>query len=82
MAISTCKSRRIKRTAEEWVDLFLFKAKAATQFGVVHRLLSTMPRYISKEIIIEEARKRGFLVVFSKGRCVVFCHTEKLMIAR
>ena len=57
----------------------IFKALSA-HGGVVRRARRDVDKYGSLELVIEEARKRGFHVVETGGQVVVLCHKGALTI--
>ena len=57
----------------------IFKAQSA-HGGVVRRARDGVDKYGSLDLVIAEARKRGFHVIETGGQIVILCHQGALII--
>lgn len=64
-------------TPESWMA-DLFGAKAARDGRVLRRSLRDIERYVGRDRLIQELRRRGYHAVENAGQLVIFCNQEPI----
>lgn len=55
-----------------------FGSRAAREGAVIRRKVRDVERFVTREVFLDEMRRRGFAVVENAGQFVVFCNREPL----
>ena len=56
----------------------LFGSKAARDGEVIRRKVRDVERYIGRDVLLAETRRRGYPVVENAGQFVIFCNNEPI----
>lgn len=56
----------------------LFGSKAARDGEVIRRKVRDVERYIGRDTLLAETRRRGYPVVENAGQFVIFCNNEPI----
>jgi len=56
----------------------LFGSRAAMKGEVIRRKVRDVERYIGRETLLAETRRRGYPVVENAGQFVIFCNNEPI----
>jgi hypothetical protein len=62
-----------------WLDQ-VFKAKSATQGGIVRRNIRDVDRKIGRERLELEVRRRGFHMIECGGQFIIICTRQHLRV--
>ncbi|MEQ9259893.1 MAG: N-(5'-phosphoribosyl)anthranilate isomerase [Roseovarius sp.] len=64
-------------TPESWMA-DLFGSKAARDGRVLRRCLRDIERYVGRDRLMQELRRRGYHAVENAGQLVIFCNQEPI----
>lgn len=56
----------------------IFVSKAAINSDVIRRKVRDVERYIGRDALLAETRRRGYPVVENAGQFVIFCNNEPI----
>ena len=56
----------------------IFGSKAAMNGEVIRRKVRDVERYIGRDALLTETRRRGYPVVENAGQFVIFCNNEPI----
>lgn len=56
----------------------LFGSKAALDGEVIRRKVRDVERYIGRDALLAEARRRGYPVIENVGQFVIFCNNKPI----